>query len=238
MSFESVLNAARDGDPDAQVAMGYMFFKGEGVAQDRREAARWFGLASDAGNAEAMCNLAYIKAHGMGVRCDIQGAMELYERSAELGYPQAMFNLGFMYSDAAEVEQDWEKARHWYGRAAEAGSLVALHRLGVILEEGRGCDPDREAAMDCYTRAFDAGYPRSGVRLAGMLVSEGKVDKASKMLVRAADMGSEDAMCELGRMSLSGEGMVRSEANARRWLRKAATRGSAEAAALLEELDR
>lgn len=238
MSFESVLKAAQDGDPDAQVAMGYMFFKGEGVAQDRREAARWFGLASDAGSAEAMCNLAYIMAHGMGVRCDIPGAMELYERSADLGYPQAMFNLGFMYSDVADVEQDWGKARYWYGRAAEAGSLVALHRLGVILEEGRGCEPDREGAVDCYTRAFEAGYPRSGVRLARMHISEGRADKASKMLIRAADMGSEDAMYELGRMSLSGEGMLKSEANARKWLRKAAIRGSAEAAALLEELDR
>ena len=47
MSFETVLKAAQDGDPDAQVAMGYLFFKGEGVLQDRREAARWFGLAAD-----------------------------------------------------------------------------------------------------------------------------------------------------------------------------------------------
>ena len=85
MSFETVLKAAQDGDPDAQTAMGYLFFKGEGVMQDRREAARWFGLASDQGNAEAMCNLAYIKAHGFGVRCDLEGAMALYERSAELG---------------------------------------------------------------------------------------------------------------------------------------------------------
>ena len=164
--------------------------------------------------------------------------MELYERSAEKGYPQAMFNLGFMYSDAVEVEQDWEKARYWYSRAAEAGSTVALHRLGVILEEGRGCEPDPEGARGCYTKAFEAGYPRSGVRLGRMLMSQGKTDKASKIMIRAADMGSEDAMYELGRMSLSGEGMVRSENNARKWLRKAAARGSAEAAALLEELDR
>lgn len=237
MSFETVLKAAQDGDPDAQTAMGYMFFKGEGVEQDRREAARWFGLAADAGNAEAMCNLGYIKAHGMGVRCDIPGAMELYERSAERGYPQAMFNLGFMYSDVEGVEQDWEKARHWYGLAAEAGSTVALHRLGVILEEGRGCEPDPKRAGECYRKAFDAGYPRSGVRMARMLLSEGRADKAAGILVKAADMGSEDAMLELGRMSLTGEGMVRSENNARRWLRKAATRGSAEAAALLKELD-
>ena len=40
MGFEDVLKKARAGDPDAQVAMGYLFFQGNGVVQDRREAAR------------------------------------------------------------------------------------------------------------------------------------------------------------------------------------------------------
>lgn len=58
--------------------------------------------------------------------------------------------------------------------------------------------------------------------------------KASKFMIKAADMGSEDAMCALGKMSLTGEGMVRSDNNARKWLTKAAARGSEEAKALLE----
>ena len=63
-------------------------------------------------------------------------------------------------------------------------------------------------------------------------------DKAAKYLIKAADMGSEEAMLELGRMSLSGEGMVKSENNARKWLSKAAARGSQEAAELLAQLKR
>ena len=51
-------------------------------------------------------------------------------------------------------------------------------------------------------------------------------------------MGSEDAMCELGKMSLTGEGMVRSENNARKWLTKAAARGSEEAKQILEGMKR
>ena len=78
MSFETVLKAAQNGDADAQVAMGYLFFKGEGVLQDRREAARWFGLAADQGNAEALCNLGYIKADDTGVRPDREQTKELY----------------------------------------------------------------------------------------------------------------------------------------------------------------
>ena len=82
MSFETVFKAAREGDADAQVAMGYLFYKGDGVTQDRREAARWFGLAADQGNAEAMCNLGHMRAHGAGMRADLEKAMELYTNSA------------------------------------------------------------------------------------------------------------------------------------------------------------
>lgn len=64
------------------------------------------------------------------------------------------------------------------------------------------------------------------------------VSKASKFMIKAADMGSEDAMCELGKMSLTGEGMVRSENNARKWLTKAAARGSEEAKQILEGMKR
>ena len=62
-------------------------------------------------------------------------------------------------------------------------------------------------------------------------------DKASKFMIKAADLGSEDAMCELGKMHISGQGMVRSMNNAKKWLTKAANRGSQEAAELLEKIN-
>ena len=43
-------------------------------------------------------------------------------------------------------------------------------------------------------------------------------------------------MLMLGKLSLSGEGMVLSKRNAERWLKKAAGRGNAEAALILESL--
>ena len=169
MSYEDVLKRAKGGDPDAQVAMGYLFFRGDGVTQDRREAARWFGLAADQGNAEALCNLGYMRAHGAGLRLDLEKAMELYERSAELGYARAMFNLGFMYSDVEGVEQDWGKAFEWYSRSAEAGSVMGTYRMGVMLQEGRGILPGcgvpqggLQAGADIPGRRRGTEEPRQG----------------------------------------------------------------------------
>ena len=61
-------------------------------------------------------------------------------------------------------------------------------------------------------------------------------DKAVKFFSKAADLGSDEAMLMLGKLSLSGEGMVLSKRNAERWLKKAAGRGNAEAALILESL--
>jgi hypothetical protein len=63
-------------------------------------------------------------------------------------------------------------------------------------------------------------------------------DKAAKYMIKAADMGSEDAMCALGKMHISGQGMTHSFSNAKKWLTKAANRGSAEAGELLEKINK
>ena len=57
-----------------------------------------------------------------------------------------------------------------------------------------------------------------------------------KLASKAADLGSDDAMLMLGKMSLSGEGMVPSRRNAEKWLKKAAGRGNAEAAEMLDRM--
>jgi len=44
---------ARQGNADAQFHLGVMYEFGEGVPQDYKEAARWYRLAADQGDAHA-----------------------------------------------------------------------------------------------------------------------------------------------------------------------------------------
>lgn len=56
------LASAERGDPEAQNAVGFMLYRGDGVAVDRLQAQRWFEQAAAQGSARARRNLAYIAA--------------------------------------------------------------------------------------------------------------------------------------------------------------------------------
>ena len=57
---------ATDGNPEAQYYFGLMYTRGDGVAQDYKEAVRWYRLAADRGNASAQFNLGVMYDHGDG----------------------------------------------------------------------------------------------------------------------------------------------------------------------------
>lgn len=45
---------AEKGNPDAQYAVGYMYYYGEGVTEDKQKAMYWISCAAKAGQADAI----------------------------------------------------------------------------------------------------------------------------------------------------------------------------------------
>ena len=82
------LAAAQNLD-EAQCALGYMYSKGFGVAQDRAEALRLYQLAAAQGNPLALSNVAILHEYGQGVRKNKAAAIRWYRRAQAAGYHQA-----------------------------------------------------------------------------------------------------------------------------------------------------
>ncbi len=61
------LEAAEQGDADAQYKLGLAYSKGEGVAKDAAEAVKWYRKAAEQGLAEAQCSLGLAYYSGGGV---------------------------------------------------------------------------------------------------------------------------------------------------------------------------
>jgi TPR repeat protein len=61
---------AEQGNPDAQINLGMMYFRGQGVPQDYLEAVKWYRLASKQGNAFAQLDLGMMYENGQGVLQD------------------------------------------------------------------------------------------------------------------------------------------------------------------------
>lgn len=52
-AFVRLMPEARRGQPDAQYAIGYMYYYGQGVTEDRKQALYWIRCAAKAGQSDA-----------------------------------------------------------------------------------------------------------------------------------------------------------------------------------------
>ena len=81
--FKETLQAAEQGNAQAQFNLGVMYDQGQGVRQDDAQAAQWFRKAVEQGVAEAQYNLGVMYANGKGVHQDYAQAVQWYRKAAE-----------------------------------------------------------------------------------------------------------------------------------------------------------
>ena len=137
--LEKIWTKARQGDAGAQFILGLMYFKGKGVPEDHREAAKWFRKAAEQGDAGAQFNLGVMYFKGEGVPEDHREAVKWLRKAAEQGYARAQFNLGVR---GEGVLKDYREAVKWYRMAADQGHAGSQFRLGVMYFFGGGVPKD------------------------------------------------------------------------------------------------
>lgn len=60
-AFIRLIPEAEKGNPEAQYAVGYMYYYGQGVVEDRKKAWYWMNAAAKAGHPEAITALKMVK---------------------------------------------------------------------------------------------------------------------------------------------------------------------------------
>ncbi len=83
--FRENLQAAEQGDADAQYNLSAMYYKGQGVRRDDAEAVRWYRQAAEQGLAQAQNNLGVMYAERRGVRQDRALAQEWLGKACQNG---------------------------------------------------------------------------------------------------------------------------------------------------------
>ena len=156
----SLLPLAEQGVALAQTYLGVMYAKGGGgVAQDYKEAVKWWRLSAEQGNTDAKGLLDLLtkqqknphqqsslkestcqppKSNGGDLqdgvdafkRQDYKEAVRLFHLSAEQGNAEAQFILGTMYASGRGVPQDYKEAVKWYRLSAEQGHGICTIQLG------------------------------------------------------------------------------------------------------------
>ena len=207
---------AKRGDPKAQLLMGMMYARGDGVRQDSSKAAEWYEKAANQGNSGAQTFLGLMYSEGDGVRQDSAKAAEWYEKAANQGDAFAQTYLGKMYSKGDGVRQDSAKAAEWYEKAANQGNSLAQLNLGVLYHQGEGVRQDYAKAAKWYEKAADqddieAQFLLAMAYLGGKGVRQDYA-RTAEWLEKAANQGDSRAQFFLGMLYGGGKG-VRQDMN-------------------------
>lgn len=232
--FRKELAEAERGDAEAQFTLGAMYYKGQGVPQDYKEAVRWYTKAAEQGYVEAQSSLGSMYLIGNNIQQDYTKAAKWLTKAAEQGHAEAQKNLAFMYEIGQGVPQNYKEAVKWFRKAAEQGGLRSQVKLGMSYYFGfSGYSKNYQEAFKWYIKAANQNDTYSQHMVASMYY-EGRgvlldYQKAANWYHKAAKLGHAGSQYELGLMYYNGLGVKQSFEQALKWYIKAAEQGHSRA---------
>lgn len=141
-------SAAEQGLEVSQYNLGIMYYSGNGVEQDFREAYRWTRQAAEQGHRAAQFNLGVLYFNSQGVNPpwlsfwplsiisrsgNMATAAHWYEQAANQGHTEAQYNLATLFENGWGVERDRVRA-HFWAQAAQENEFPAAISLLAELE--------------------------------------------------------------------------------------------------------
>lgn len=193
--------------PNACFALGVAYENGCHVPQDWVQAARWYGLAHDAGYAPA-CAYYAPAAYMAGLSTDDRYSAALwFRKAAECGHAAAQCALGVCYAEAGDLTN----ALHWYMLAAEQGMSDAQYNLGWCYLYGEGVAADAAEAVRWFRQAAEQGDDLAQYYLGRAYELGEGVPQDYAEAVRwyrwAVEHGNDAAQCALGHCYAQGRGV-------------------------------
>jgi len=163
---------------------------------------------------------------------DASGDPSTLLQAAQHGAPEAQYALGALYANGRGVPRDYAQALKWFKAAAAQGYVPAQLVLGRMYVAGAGVPLDYAEAMRNFR---SADTPEAWYQL-GLMYQQGLGAPASDAeaavwWLKAAQRGSAEAQCAIGRLYLN-----RDPVEAYSWFALAAAAGDKESAAAMNSL--
>lgn len=124
---------AEKGEAAAQLELGGIYLKGEGVTKDVAEAVKWLSKAAELGNSEAQMKLGGMYIAGRGVLKNSVEAAKWFMMSAKQGNAPAQCQIGRMHLTGGGVPKDDVEAYKWSNLAVIQGDAAAKKVIAFLL---------------------------------------------------------------------------------------------------------
>lgn len=106
--------AALDNHAEALYSLGWMYYNGLGVAEDKAEAAQYYLKAADQGHIVATSLLGLMFYHGDGIEERHDLALELFKIVADSGDMETKYVVAMMYDNGDGTEKNPTMAKKYF----------------------------------------------------------------------------------------------------------------------------
>jgi TPR repeat protein len=238
--------AATAGHARAQLNLGILYFRGQGVARDLVQARAWLEKAAASGDPQALYALARALSESMGqAGADPVRATDLYRRAAEKGHVMAGLRYGLALSEGTGTKRDVVAAERWLKQAQENGvpeAALAMGDMAARTPASRDKATNEkivQSALSWYQLAANAGVPSAQFKLANAYFAGVGVPRdPSQALLwygRAAQQGQPQAQHALGIMLIGGVAGTTDPVEGYKWLVLAERGGNLDSHAVREK---
>jgi len=215
---------SKDGDPTAQLYLGFMYAAGLGVEPSQSKALVYYTFAAACDNLFAKMALAYRHWSGISVYQSCESALKYYREVAkrveeEFSYSGANMIHRIRLHDEHENPGSYgssivdDDLIQYYQFLADKGDVQAQVGLGQLHYQGaRGVEQDFRKALYYFNKAAESGNTNAmaylgKIYLTGGPTVEKNLDLAYEYFKRAADQENAVAQSGLGLMYLQGQGV-------------------------------
>jgi uncharacterized protein len=238
--------AAAKGHRRAQLNLGTLYLRGQGVPRDLVQARAWLEKAAVDGDPYALYVLGRAMEESMGpVGADSIRATDLYRRAAEKGHPLAALRYGMALADGSGVKRDAIAAHRWLIHAQQSGvpeAALALADMAARTPASRDKAMNEKilhSAITWLEVGANAGVPSAQFKLANAYYAGAGVTRdlaqAQSWYGRAAQQGQTEAQNAFGIMLTSGAAGAADPVEGYKWLLLAERGGHPESRTIREK---
>ncbi|TAJ24769.1 MAG: sel1 repeat family protein [Reyranella sp.] len=239
--------AAEKGNRRAQLNIGTMYYRGQGMPRDLIQSRAWLEKAAADGNVHAIYALGRAMAESAPpASADPARAADLFRQAAERGHMFAALRYGMALSDGAGVKKDQAAAQRWFVMAQQNGVPEGALAMGDMLARAPATrdkaanEKMLKTAISWFEMAANSGVPSGQFKLANAYLAGSGVARdpgqAQFWYGRAAQQGLPEAQQALGVMLLTGTAGATDPVEAFKWLYLAERGGHPEARAVREKV--
>jgi uncharacterized protein len=221
--------AAVAGHVRAQINLGILYMRGQGMPADLIQARAWLEKAAASGDPQALYTLgrALSESAGQAVADPVRAA-DLYRRAAEKGNALAGLRYGLALSEGNGVKRDPVAAQRWLIQAQEGGIPEAALAMGDLAartpatRDKAANEKIVQSALSWYQGAANAGVPSAQFKLANAYFAGVGVPRdpaqALSWYTRAAQQGLPQAQHAVGIMLIGGVAGAPDPVEGYKWL--------------------